>query len=320
MRRSLKRLDPSKSANGVGPRFLRECASKLAPAVDRLFKFIVRTAHFQSDWKVGRVTSVHKRAKVSIEVNYRPITVLDNLESIFEDCTKPQFEKWISSFIPEWQYGFVSKHGSVDYGAALAFTMQDCLERRQEGLLIAIDIDGAFDRCWWERLLPRLKAAGLCGRALRLMKRYLMHRFIQVVASGCTSSLRQIYSGVPQGVKWSPSLWNFNISEMCDGLHDACPFGYADDVSLWYEIDPGRSRADVVAETNRDLEHLRMWGIGNNTTFEKSKMEMVLVSLKRSAFDPSGICFDGFMIPLRPAIKLVGFTVDSRSPQMGADG
>ena len=45
------------------------------------------------------------------------------IQSIFEDCTKPQFEKWISSFIPEWQYGFVSKHGSVDYGAALAFTM-----------------------------------------------------------------------------------------------------------------------------------------------------------------------------------------------------
>jgi hypothetical protein len=41
-------------------------------------------------------------------------------------------------------------------------------------------------------------------------------------------------------------------------------------------------------------------------------MEMMLVSQKRSAFDPSGVCFDGFKIPQLPAIKLVGFNVNSR--------
>ena len=156
----LRNLDPSKSSNGTGPHFLRECADVLAPAVDQLFKFIVRAAQFPTDWKVGRVTPVHKRAKVSVEANYRPVTVLDNLETVFEDCTKQQFEKWITSFIPDWQYGFVTKHGTTDYGTALSFTLQDCLERRQEGILIATDIAGAFDRCWWERILNRLKTAG----------------------------------------------------------------------------------------------------------------------------------------------------------------
>ena len=84
---------------------------------------------------------------MSVEANYRHVTVLDNRDSVFEDFAKHQFEKWVFSFIPEWQFGFVSEHGTVDYGAALAFTMQDCLERRQEGLLIATDIAGAFDRC-----------------------------------------------------------------------------------------------------------------------------------------------------------------------------
>ena len=70
----------------------------------------------------------YKRSKVSVTSNYRPVTVLDNIEAVFEECTKEQFEQWISSFIPDWQYGFVSNHGTIDYGTALTFTLQDCLE------------------------------------------------------------------------------------------------------------------------------------------------------------------------------------------------
>ena len=37
----LSHLDTSKSANGVGNLFLRECAVELAPAMTKLFKYIV---------------------------------------------------------------------------------------------------------------------------------------------------------------------------------------------------------------------------------------------------------------------------------------
>ena len=195
----------------------------------------------------------------------------------------------------------------------MSLSLQLCLERRQEALPIATDIAGAFDRCWWQRILNRLQAAGMTGKALELMRDYLYNRFIRVVTSGLSSSLKQIYSGVPQGGKWSAFLWDFDISEMCFDLHnDTQPFGYADDVSLLYEIDPDLSPAESIKLINRDLASLHAWGCDNNTTFERSKREMVLVSQKRVPFDPSGICFDGFMIPLLPQIKLVGFTLDSK--------
>ena len=100
---------------------------------------------------------------------------------------------------------------------------------------------------------------------------------------------------------------------MCKCTSDAAlPFGYADDVSLWYEIDPNKSRDDIIADIKRDMAALKAWGDDNNTTFEKSKMEMVIVSNKRLPFDASGICFDGFDIPCRSSIKLVGYTIDSK--------
>ena len=97
----LKNLDPTKSANGVGPRFLNECAVTVAPLLYRLFKFIVRRAKYPDDWKFGRVTLIHKRGSVADRTNYRPVTVLNNCESVFEDVVKPQFESWICKSIPD---------------------------------------------------------------------------------------------------------------------------------------------------------------------------------------------------------------------------
>ena len=184
----LKSLDTSKSINGAGPLFLRECAEEIAPLLYKLFKFIVKRAQYPANWKLARVTPVHKRGAVSLPANYRPVSVLDNIESAFEDVVKPQFEGWILHFIPDWQYGFVSGHGTDDYGADLSFTIQKCLEARKEGILIATDIKGAFDRCWWKRLVNRLRKRGLRRKALKLFRNYLHLRFIQVVMSGKSSS------------------------------------------------------------------------------------------------------------------------------------
>ena len=47
--RALQRLDVSKAANGIPQVFRRECAVQLAPALTRLFKFIVSSGVFPDE-------------------------------------------------------------------------------------------------------------------------------------------------------------------------------------------------------------------------------------------------------------------------------
>ena len=78
---------------------------------------------------------------------------------------------------------------------------------------------------------------------LRLIRSYLHERHIQVVAGGESSLEKEIFSGVPQGAKWSPKLWNFDISEMPTVVGpEAIPSNYADDTGLLY----------VITESNRE--------------------------------------------------------------------
>ena len=78
------------------------------------------------------------------------------------------------------------------------------------------------------------KQLGMKKRALRLFKSYLFQRFLKVTlvaSNGKSSPLKQIFSGVPQGGKWSSLLFDVDISELGDDLSaEVIPFGYADDV------------------------------------------------------------------------------------------
>ena len=160
----------------------------------------------------------------------------------------------------------------------------------------------------------RLKAKGMKKRALRLLKSYLDKRFIQVVASGGVSSLKEIFSGVPQGTKWSPSLWDFDISEMADSLsEDVLFFGYADDVAMWYEISP-QNRSTIISTINADLHAMQQWGDDNKTSFEHSKTYYVVFSKKKRPFDTSDIRFEGQVVAKAEGAdaKVVGYVLDPK--------
>jgi hypothetical protein len=218
---------------------------------------------------------------VSDPANYRPVIVLNNLESVFEATVEEQLYAWIEPLIPECQFGFLRKCGTSDHGLLLSSMMISCLERRSQGVLISLDVKGAFDRCWWSKMLARLRRAGMKGRALRLMKDYFRKRFIQVVSGGDKSECRQVFSGVPQGARWSPMLWDLDISDLHMVLSKhALIVCYADDLALWYE-ETSTNSSDLVDIINEDLRRIGDWGKLNKTEFDPGKTYCMVVSRKQ---------------------------------------
>jgi hypothetical protein len=258
------------------------------------------------------VSAPHKRDSVKAAPNYRPLTLLENISVGFERVIDDQLDKWIVNFTPPSQFGFLKGCGTSDYGAAVSLSVLKTLGSRKQGLLVSLDVKGAFDRVWWGRLKARLEANGMRGRALRLLKSYLYDRFVRVVVGGEESSIQQIFAGVLQGAMWSPKLWDFDISELPECLGDwAELLSYADDCSLWYEIDSA-NKAEVIAMVNRDLASLVAWGADNRTEFEPKKTAMVVISRKRVPFNPTGIIMDVHPIKQVGHIELVGFTIGSK--------
>ena len=306
----LQKLDTSKSINSIPNYLLKNCAKAIAPSMCRLFKFICNRAQYPSSWKVGRITPLHKKGKMSDVKMYRPVTVAPNEGLVFEGVLYDEFYDFLDNHIPKSQFGFLRGCGTQDYGAALVMQLVEILERRNQAVVISLDVAGAFDRVWHSGLLKKLQKKGTSGKALKLIKSYLTDRFIEVVTGSERSSRKQIFSGVPQGGKWSAPLWDFEISTLdelgLDGL-----LSYADDCSLVYEVSD-ENASSIIDTINLDLQKLSDWGITWHVSFEPTKTYAMVVSRKRCPFDAAGISFDGFDIEVVKELKLVGFTLDSK--------
>ena len=159
-----------------------------------MFKFICGRAEYPAFWKLGRVTPVYKRKEVTVAKNYRPITVIPNESATFESVIREEFSAFLEKFTSMSQFGFIKKCGTQDYGACLVMKIINILERRNEAVLISLDVEGAFDRVWHQGLLRNLQMRGLRGRALQLIKNYLKDRYTQVVMGRLKSLCRGIYS------------------------------------------------------------------------------------------------------------------------------
>ena len=320
--RVLRSIDASKSANGISPVFWKNTADVVCDAVTSLFKRIVKDAEYPQRWKMPRVTPPHKRGSVKEVKNYRPLAVIINLSVYFEETVDPQFQVWSSAHTPHNQFGFVPGTGTMDYGAALASTIQMHLDNRGEGILISLDVAGAFDRVWWARLKRRLQKKGMRRKALKLLHSYLKNRFIQVVVGGEKSTPQEIFSGVPQGAIWSPKLWDLDIAEMEFFLSSlAMLICYADDCGIWYPITDA-NRDTIVDMINADLASLLIWGEDNMTTFEPSKTHFTLISNRTAnrfnlCFPFPRLMFGGALVKRKPAVKLVGYMFDEKMTWSG---
>ena len=69
---------------------------------------------------------------------------------------------------------------------------------------VFLDFSKAFDKVWHSGLIYKLKAIGISGLHLKLIKFYLSNRRQRVVLNNGLSSWEIIPSGVPQGsVLWA---------------------------------------------------------------------------------------------------------------------
>ena len=114
---------------------------------------------------------------------------------------------------------------------------------------VFLDISKAFDKVSHDGLLYKLKAYGVQGELLSLLKNYLQKRKQRVVLNGQTSEWRDIISGVPQGSVLGPLLFIIYINDLPDGLTSLCK----NDTSLFSKVHNINKPAN---ELNGDLEKI----------------------------------------------------------------
>ena len=306
----LLKVDQKKAVgpDNISPRLLRQCAHELAYPLATLFNHCLQTSTWPKNWKTSNVVPVHKKGGKSEAKNYRPVSLLPVLSKVLETVVASRVTEHLERhhLLCTRQYGFRQGRSAADLHLLLASELCAALDQGKATAVVALDIEGAFDRVWHEALVTKLHAAGIDGTLLPLLRDYLKDRYLRVTVSGRESEVQPIRAGVPQGSCLGPLLWNIYINDLLHLVPSAK--AYADDITLTQCYNTGEESA-TVAQLNNNLSRIVAWGNRWQVKFAPHKTQLVHVS--RSCTAPS-LNFNGNALAPQEEVEVLGVTYDRR--------
>ena len=182
-----------------------------------------------------------------------------------------------NNLIHNHQYGFRKRH-STEYAALYIvdyLTYEMDLKRTPTN--IYLDLSKAFDSSSHTILITKLKHYDICDVALKLMKSYLENRKQYVQFDNCTSDMKSIRNGVPQGLIVGPHLFLIYINDFPNFLR------YADDTTLFCCLEDITSDNKEVV-LNNELQRVHSWlkAIRLSLNVKKTKYNMLFCKQKKT--------------------------------------
>ena len=249
-----------------------------------------------SEWKLSNVCAIFKKGDSSLPSNYRPISLLNTMEKVFEKIIFKHLFNFFheNQFFTCCQSGFMPGDSTVNQLTYLYNTFCSALDKGLEVRVIFFDISKAFDKVWHKGLLFKLERAGIRGNLLRWLSDYLSDRRQRVVIPRAFSSIAKIQAGVPQGSIIGPLCFLVYINDIVSDIGSNINL-FADDTSLFLIIDTLNASA---IQLQSDVNRISKWADTLLVNFNPAKSESLVMSRKRPK-------------PLHPSITMANSIIPS---------
>ena len=132
---------------------------------------------------------IHRKDEISLVTNYRPISLLNAEEKVFERLIFKHMFNHLqeNSFHTSLQSGFMPGDSTVNQLTFLYNTFCQALDASKEIRVVFCDISKPVDCVWHAGLIRNLEAAGVTGKLLEWFKNYLLDRRQRVILPGVNS-------------------------------------------------------------------------------------------------------------------------------------
>ncbi len=165
----------SPGPDAIPAKLLKELASEMAKPLALIFQASFVTGCLPSDWKTATITPIFKSGSRASANNYRPVSLTSICCKTMEKIIKKALIQFLEQnhLLSDAQHGFRSGRSCL---TNLLFSLDRWSKARDEGKMvhaIYIDFKKAFDSVPHQRLLHKLRSAGIRGNLLSWIENFL---------------------------------------------------------------------------------------------------------------------------------------------------
>ena len=144
--------------------------------------------------RISKTIPIFKKGSRLNACNYRPISLLSNLNKILEKLMFTRVYKFIEKYncIYDLQFGFRNKHSTNHALINITETIRNALDNDKYACGIFVDLQKAFDTVNHDILIEKLQYYGIRGKTNDWFKSYLTNRK-QFVSINGFSILKLMY-------------------------------------------------------------------------------------------------------------------------------
>ena len=306
----IKNIKGSNSEEDIAIKVLKFGVHCFAPLICTLFNKCFQDGTYPNILKDARVVPVFKSGSKTLISNYRPISILLNINKIFEKLIYRRLYSYIESrnILTNRQFGFRTGCGTETAILQLISDILPAFSNKKFVLCTFLDFSKAFDTVDHGLLLLKLEKYGVRGLALDLIRSYLSDRTQRVVIGGISSEVRNVLIGTPQGSCISPLLFSIYTNDLITFLTNPTNVLYADDTTI---VTTAVETISLETITNNYLQRVISWSNFNKLSLNASKSKCVLFTNRYNVIPPT-IRINQASIGLVDSYSYLGIDIDSK--------
>ena len=272
----INELNPSKASgpNGIPTKIMQMISNIICVPLSKTYNISILTETHPDKLKFANVIPVFKKGSRLVISNYRPISLLSNLNKIFEKIMYKRIYAFLDKYdlLYGLQFGFRAKHSTTHTLINITEKIRSALDDGKVTCGIFIDLQKAFDTVNHEILLKKMEYYGFRGKINGWLRSYLCERKQKVTINGFESVNRVVNHGVPQGSVLGPILFLLYINDLHTCIKHSTTYHFADDTNL-LNISPNYKT--LQKELNEDLRSLVQWLTANKISLNNDKTEII---------------------------------------------
>lgn len=281
----------------------------------QLYNKCLQYATFPARWKISTVKIIPKEYTLEPTAkSFRPISLLNVMGKILEKLIYDRLLVFVYSSptikMSSKQYGFTPQKSAENAINEVTSRQRKILNDNKYGIMVSLDVSGAFDSAWWQLILATLKKFKIPANLYHLIQDYFCNR--EAVMPLCGEMFQKtLFRGCPQGAKCSPLFWNILYDNLLKlNLPAGCYLqAFADDAFLLCES----TQLELCEQrTNAALQIISNWGKQNKLIFNPLKTQAMFITRRRMDSYVPQILMEGSEIKFVTAIKYLGIVIDRK--------